>query len=213
MDKNLKRTIIMLVCVVGLIFFSMVLQVLNIPIPNLPSVVRLQFSSVLILLGAIAYGPFTGVFIVLAKSFFYLWLTNCGFAEFLATAVPDLVFVTIASVIYINIRGGVIKKTDRKGETYKKIVTRRKRILISGSVATVVSTIVAVVATRLFQVPSFELEEVLAEYTKFIGVSDINSALVTVNLPVAFVEYAVATVVVAFLYKKVSRFMHGNIDR
>lgn len=212
MDKRLKRTIVMLVCVVGLVFFSMVLQVLDIPLPFLPSFARLQFSAVLALLGGIAYGPFTGTFIVLAKEFFYFCLTKCTFGELIASAVPDLAFVVISSVIYINIKGGVIKKTDRKGESYKKIVTRRKRIMISGVVATFVSTVLSVALTKFLEIPMSPMEqmEIVAEYSKLAGVNDVNTGLLVFNLPVAFFEYALATVVVALIYKKLSRFMHGK---
>lgn len=212
MDKKLKRTIVMLVCVVGMIFFSMVFQVLDIPLPFLPSTVRLQFSAVLALLGSIAYGPFVGAFIVLAKSFFYFWLTGCPFAELISTAVPDLAFVVITSVIYVNIKGGVVKKTNRKGESIKKIVTRRKRIMMSGIVAGVVATVLSVALTKFVSIPMLSLsqEQLLQEYSKVAGIADVNTGLFMINLPVVFFEYMIATIFVALIYKKLSRFMHGK---
>lgn len=216
MDKRLKRTIIMLVCIVGLVFFSMVLQVLNIPLSFLPSTVELQFSAVLELLGAIAYGPFVGIFIALAKGFFYFWLTGCSFAELIGNVVPDILFVTIASVVFIRIKGGAIKKVDRNGESYRKIVTRRKRIMISGILSSVIATLVSVISTRFIEIPLLikitdaTMESIVTEYSSFSFVSDLLSGILFVNVPVVLFEYLCATIFVALIYKKVSRFMHGR---
>lgn len=216
MDKKLKRTIIMLVCIVGLVFFSMVLQVLDIPLPFLPSNVKLQFSAILELLGAVAYGPFVGMFIVLAKEFFYYWLTSCSFAELLGNLIPDFIFVTIASIMFIRIKGGAIKKVDRKGETYKKIVTRRKRIMISGFLSTAVSSVISALVTRFIEIPLLPRfteatsESILAEYTSISFVSDLSTGILFVDLPIVLFEYILATVIVALIFKKISSFMHGR---
>lgn len=216
MDKKMKRTIVMLVCIVGLVFFSMVFMVLNIPLPFLPSFVELQFSAVLELFGAIAYGPFVGIFIVLAKEFFYYWLTGCAFVELVSNIIADVVFVVISSCMYVNIRGGVIKKVDKKGNKHEKIVTRRKRIMISGGVATIASVVITAIFARFVDPVLFVKytdltnETMLQAYKNIAGIGSLSTGVLLVNVPIALLEYGIATIFVALLYKKVSGFMHGK---
>lgn len=216
-DKNLKRTIIMLTCTVGLIFLGVVFRVIDIPFPNLPSFVQFQLSALPSLVGAIAYGPFVGVFIVVAKEFFYFWLSGCTLYSLVEPLVLDFVFTVVASVIYHKIRGGVIKKKNRNGEVHKKIVTRRKKIMIAGSVATVFALVVGVILINYGVLPLLidktELTEqtALFEYSKAIaGIDSIQKGVLTVNAPVLLAEYFISTVLTALVYKPLSSFMHGR---
>lgn len=216
-DKSLKRTIIMLTCTVGLIFLGVVFRVIDIPFPNLPSFVQFQLSALPSLIGAIAYGPFIGVFIVVAKEFFYFWLSGCTLYSLVEPLVLDFVFTVVASVIYHKIRGGVIKKKNRNGEVHKKIVTRRKKIMIAGSVATVFALVVGVILINYGVLPLLidktELTEqtALFEYSKAIaGIDSIQKGVLTVNAPVLLAEYFISTVLTALVYKPLSSFMHGR---
>lgn len=216
-EKDLKRTIIMLVCSAGLIFLGVVFRVLNIPLPNLPSFVQLQLSALPSLIGAIAYGPFVGAFIVVAKEFFYFWLSGCSLYSLIEPLVLDFVFTVVASVIYHEIRGGVIKKKNRNGEVHKKIVTRKKRIMIAGSVATVFALVIGVLCITYGSLPlliaktDLTEQSVLFEYSKaFSGINSIQKGVLMVNTPVLLLEYVISTVLTAFVYKPLSSFMHGR---
>lgn len=216
-EKDLKRTIIMLVCTVGLIFLGMVFRVIDIPLPNLPSFVQLQLSALPSLIGAIAYGPFVGAFIVVAKEFFYFWLSGCTLYSLVEPLVLDFVFTVVASVIYHEIRGGVIKKKNRNGDVHKKIVTRRKRIMIAGSVATVFVLVIGVLFITYGSLPLLigktDLTEqtVLFEYSKaFSGIDSILKGVLMINAPVLILEYMISTVLTALVYKPLSSFMHGR---
>lgn len=216
-DKKTKRTILMLVNIVGLIFLGLVFQIVDIPIPSLPSFVTLQFSVLLALLGAIAYGPFVGIFVVFAKQFFYFWMTDCSLYSLIASAVADIVFVVCASIIFYNIKGGVIKKVDKNGQQYKKIVTRRKRILIAGALSTVLAAAVGFLLVNYVELPllisntGLTKDIALEEYSKALSLAtSLSKGVLMVNTPIMIVEYLASTVVVAFIYKPLSRFMHGR---
>lgn len=217
MDKKLKRTIIMLISIVGLIFFGMVFQIVDIPLPNLPSFVKFQLSSLPAMLGGIAYGPFVGIFIVLAKEFFYFWMTSCSFYELLGVGVTDVIFVVLSSIIYHEMRGGVIKKKNKNGEEYKKIVKRRKKVLLSGLIATAFTTLIGFLFIAYVDMPlliahsDLTDESVMYEYVKsYSSINSIQNGVLFVNTPIIMLEYLLSTIFASFIYKPLSNFMHGR---
>lgn len=217
MDKELKRNIVMMVSVIATVFFALVLEIVDINLPFLPEFTSINFSAIFELLASIAFGPFVGVGIVIAKSFFYIWIMGCTVADIIGSGISDCAFVLVAGMIFYTMRGGVVKKIDKNGEIVKKIVTRKKKVLICGASATVVACIVEFFVFAFITVPlmvrynSTTEAEILSAYLHSIpNISSIYTATAIVNVPIAILEYAVATVVVAFTYKPLSYYMHGR---
>lgn len=217
MDKELKRNIVMMVSVIATVFFALVLEIVDINLPFLPEFTSIRFSAIFELLGAIAFGPFVGVGVVVAKSFFYLWIMGCTVADIIGNGITDCVFVFVAGIIFYTMRGGVVKKTNKKGEAVKKIVTRKKKVLISGACACVIATVVSFFVFGFVSIPlmvryngTTQSEMFSAYLQTSSNLKNIYSGVALINVPIALFEYVVATVVVAFTYKPLSYYMHGR---
>ena len=220
MDKNIRITAVMIVSVIALTVVSLLLNISNLNFGILPEFIEIQFSAVTELTAAIAFGPFVGIGVVAVKSFFYWWIAGNEPALVIGGMLSEIVFVVVASVVYHRLRGGIIKNEDKNGNEITKIVTRRRRIMISGMISTVIAAALSFFVIRYITAPWYIR---VSDYTTplFVeayksavaSVSDLTSAIARVNVPLLLLEYFVSTVVCSFIYKPLSYVMHGRFIR
>ena len=72
-----------------LIGIAIILQYIEISIPIMPSFIKLDFSDLPELIGAFAYGPFTGVLIALIKNIIHMAVSQSGFVGELSNFLLD----------------------------------------------------------------------------------------------------------------------------
>ena len=98
-NSNLNKTRVLTGCGL-LIAVAVVLQYIEVPLPILPSFIKLDFSDLPEIIGAFAYGPLAGVAIALIKNIIHLAVSQSGFVGELSKFVLGASFALTAGLIY-----------------------------------------------------------------------------------------------------------------
>lgn len=175
---------------------AIVLQYIELPIPIMPSFVKLDFSDLPALIGSFAMGPACGVLIELIKNLIHLAVSQSGFVGELCNFMLGAVFVLVA------------------GWIYKKDKTRKGAI---------VGSLVGAIAMAAFSFPSnyfitypfyenFMPEDVIVSMYQAIlpGIKNLPQALLVFNVPFTFVKGMIDVVITFLVYKKISPLLHGR---
>ena len=99
MQKTQKRTRLIAGCGM-LTAAAIILQYMEIPIPFIPSFIKLDFSDLPELIGAFAYGPIAGIVIALVKNIIHLAVSQSDYIGELSNFLLGAVFAGVAGVIY-----------------------------------------------------------------------------------------------------------------
>ena len=95
-----KKSVRNLVLAGILVALSLVLMLLELPIPFLPPWLKLDFSTVPLLIGGFAMGPVWGICMQAVKSALHLLWSSTGGVGELADFIMGGAFVLTASLIY-----------------------------------------------------------------------------------------------------------------
>lgn len=157
---------------------------------------KLDFSNLPILLGTFAYGPLSGMFILLIKDLTGLLHSSTAGVGELADFLMSGVFVLASGLIYENLR-------------------TRKGALIGMLTGTVLATIMGVITNLYILVPLLIPENGLEVITKM-G----NSIFSSIDTPFKFFLYITAPfnilkgllicVITFIVYKRLSPILHGT---
>lgn len=151
--KSSVQNVRMLTMTAVLSAISFILAFFEFPVPLSPSFARMDLSDLPALIGALAYGPMTGVWIEVAKNVLQLTTTSTGGIGELANGIMGSSFVATAGLIY------QLRKT-------------RKTAVIACLIASVVMGIVAAIANYFILLPVFEafmpLDQLIASFGEFI---------------------------------------------
>ena len=173
---------------------AFVLQYFEIPVPVMPSFVKLDLSDLPALVGAFAMGPVCGVLIELIKNVLHLAASQSGFVGELCNFLFGAIFVLPAGIMY--------KKN------------KCKKAAMIGSVAGAVAMAVLSFPINLLIVYPFyenfmKRELIIGAYNTILAVvhgprlTELWQCLLMFNVPF--------TVVITWLiYKKISPVLHGQ---
>ena len=175
---------------------AIVLQYLEIPIPFIPSFIKLDFSDLPELIGAFAYGPIAGVVITFVKNVIHLAVSQSGYIGELSNFILGAVFSGVAGLIY------------RRNKTMKGA-------LVGGIVGAVCMAAVSFPSNLLIVYPFYynfmPKEAVLGAYQAIVpSMKSIEQSLLVFNVPFTLIKGIFCVVISMLIYKPLSPILHGK---
>ena len=175
---------------------AIVLQYLEIPIPFIPSFIKLDFSDLPELIGAFAYGPIAGVVITFVKNVIHLAVSQSGYIGELSNFILGAVFSGVAGLIY------------RRNKTMKGA-------LVGGIVGAVCMAAVSFPSNLFIVYPFYynfmPKEAVLGAYQAIVpSMKSIEQSLLVFNVPFTLIKGIFCVVISMFIYKPLSPILHGK---
>ena len=175
---------------------AIVLQYLEIPIPFIPSFIKLDFSDLPELIGAFAYGPIAGVVITFVKNVIHLAVSQSGYIGELSNFILGAVFSGVAGLIY------------RRNKTMKGA-------LVGGIVGAVCMAAVSFPSNLYIVYPFYynfmPKETVLGAYQAIVpSMKSIEQSLLVFNVPFTLIKGIFCVVISMLIYKPLSPILHGK---
>ncbi len=184
-EKTVKRltTVAMLTAV------AVALQYIEVPIPLMPSFIKLDFSDLPEIIGSFMFGPLAGVLIAFLKNIIHLAVSQSGFIGELSNFIIGASFSLVAGLIY-------------------KKMPNFKGALIAGVVASAVSGIISlpvnnyIIYPLYYSVMGFPKEAILGMYQIIRpSTKSIAEALLIFNVPFTIIKNLISAVVTLIIYK------------
>ena len=176
---------------------SVVLMYLQISLPFMPSFIQFDFSDLPALIGSYAFGPLSGVVIVLLKNLIHLLVSQTAWIGELSNFILGVLFVLPAGLIY----------------KYRKNKTGALIGALAGSVTMAVGGVFSnyFLIYPLFYQFAMPKEVILGMYQALLpSVDNMFEALVIFNLPFTFVKGLIVTGICLFIYKPLSPILKGK---
>lgn len=175
---------------------AVVLQYLEIPIPFIPSFIKLDFSDLPELVGAFAYGPLAGVIIALIKNIIHLAVSQSGYIGELSNFILGAVFAGSAGLVYM-------KNKTMKGA------------LIGGIVGALLMAAVSFPSNLFIVYPFYynfmPKEAVLQAYQAIVpSMKSIEQSLLVFNVPFTLIKGVFCVIISMLIYKPLSPLLHGK---
>ncbi len=194
--KNKKKMNIRTITIVAMLTaVAVVLQYLEIPIPLLPSFIKLDFSDLPEIIGAFICGPLAGVLIALLKNLIHMAVSMSGFVGELSNFVLGASFALTAGLIY------KCKKTAAGAA-------------VAGILACFVMAVISLplnyflIYPLYFSVMGFPQDAILQMYQLIRpSTNSIFEALVIFNMPFTFLKGMISVIVTLAVYKPL---MHAS---
>ena len=165
-----------------------------------PSFYRIDLSEIPVMIGTFAFGPIQGIVIELIKILLFLVIkgTNTGFVGELANFIIGVAMVVPAGLIYRH------KKT-------------KKNAIIGMSISTVFMAVVGVFLNAFVMIPLYSafmpIEQIIEAGKAIIPwVKDTFTFCLFCVLPFNLIKGIIVSVVVALIYKPLSRLIHKGIE-
>lgn len=195
MSKTQKKTRMIAGC--GMLSAAaIVLQYLEIPIPFIPSFIKLDFSDLPELLGAFAYGPLAGILIAFVKNLVHLVASQSNYVGELSNFLLGAVFAGVAGIIY------------KKHKTMKGA-------LVGGVVGAVCMALVSFPSNLFVVYPVYynfmPKEVILQAYQAIVpSVKSIEQSLLLFNVPFTLIKGIFCVVISMLIYKPLSPLLHDK---
>jgi len=175
---------------------AIALQYIEVPIPIIPSFIKLDFSDLPELIGAFAYGPFAGIIIALVKNLIHMAVSQSGYIGELSNFMLGAVFSCVAGIVY------------RKDKT-------KKGAFIGGIIGALCMAAVSYPSNLFIVYPFYynfmDKAAVLGMYQAIMpGVKSIEQALLIFNVPFTFVKGLICVAISMLIYKPLSPILHGK---
>lgn len=201
MKKIERKNIVKLTTTALLSAISAVLQFVEISIPIIPSFVKLDFSDLPAILGSFALGPGYGVVIEFLKNLLHLPFTQSAGVGEICNFILGAVFVFTAGMIY----------------KYKRTRTGAIIASVAGALA---MSIISLPANYYFVYPAYvkilnmPLDDIISMYNAILpGTNSLIRALCIFNLPFTFFKGIVNAALCFLIYKPLSSFLKGKINK
>lgn len=184
-QKTVKRltTIAMLTAV------AVALQYIEVPIPLMPTFIKLDFSDLPEIIGSFMFGPFAGVLIAFLKNIIHLAVSQSGFIGELSNFIIGASFALVAGFVY-------------------KKMPNLKGAIIAGVTASIVSGIISlpvnnfIIYPLYYSVMGFPKEAILSMYQIIRPSTDsIAEALLVFNVPFTILKNLVSAIFTLLIYK------------
>ena len=175
---------------------SIALQYLEIPIPIIPSFIKLDFSDLPALIGAFAYGPVAGIIIELVKNLIHMAVSQSGYIGELSNFMLGAVFTFVAGMVY-------------------KKYSSRTGALIGGIIGALCMAAISFPSNLFIVYPFYynfmDKAAVLGMYQAILpSVKSIEQALLIFNVPFTLVKGLLCVGISMLIYKPLSSILHGK---
>ena len=175
---------------------STVLMFISFPLPFFPQFLALDFSDVPAIIATFALGPVSGVAVEAIKALIHLMATKTSGVGELASFICGAAYVLVAGLIY-------------------SINKSKKNAIIAMIVSVCTTSIVAALVNIYLLLPAFRLlmgisSEMLISMARAVNpmVTSIDSLIYFVIVPFNIIKWAIVSIFVAVIYKKLSHFFH-----
>ena len=230
-DEKKRATVRMVLSLIVLTAAAILLQFAAFHVPNTPTLLTVEFSTLPELIASIAYGPLFGVAVCIFKNIVHVVFHPSYVISDFANLLLDSSFVFIAGLLYSRSMFYGDKKVIQPEDAHKDY--RRKRIFKSAFIGSIISAVPQFLITRFIAYPLFDkyyadqggsTERILAAYQEsydiitaklppFIAnliphVTNISRAIILYNLPMTFIKLFIVTCITALIYKYISRPLH-----
>lgn len=172
---------------------AVALQYIEVPIPLVPSFLKLDFSDLPELIGSFVLGPQYGVIICLLKNLIHLPVSGSMFVGEFSNFILGAIFVFVAGIIY-------------------KYHKTKKGALVASICGALAMAVVSVVTNYFIVYPMYaqlwaggDMNVIINMYKALLPVSDtLLKSLVIFNLPFTFGKGIVVAAITMFIYKPLS---------
>ena len=187
--KN-SRVSIKVIAATGLLTaVAVVLQYIELAIPIMPSFIKLDFSDIPELIGAVFFGPVIGIVIAFLKNLIHMLVSQSGFVGELSNFLLGASFALTAGIVY-RVKKGI------PGVILAGILGSVEMALIS------VPTNYFLIYPLYYNVMGFPKEAVLGMYKVLMpSIEGIPDGLLIFNLPFTLVKGLICTVFTVIVYK------------
>lgn len=172
---------------------GVILQLLEIPLPFIPSFIKLDFSDLPGFIGAFVCGPLAGVLITLIRNVIHIFMgSSAGIGE-LSNFILSASFVLTAGLIY-------------------KKMPNIKGVLIGGVAGAVIMGIVSfpvnnfIIYPLYYSVMGFPQEAILQMYQAIRpSTKSIAEALIVFNVPFTIAKGLISVIITSIIYKPLEK--------
>lgn len=172
---------------------GVILQMLEIPLPFIPSFIKLDFSDLPGFIGAFVCGPLAGVLITLIRNVIHIFTgSSAGIGE-LSNFILSASFVLTAGLIY-------------------KKMPNIKGVLIGGVAGAVIMGIVSfpvnnfIIYPLYYSVMGFPQEAILQMYQAIRpSTKSIAEALIVFNVPFTIAKGLISVIITSIIYKPLEK--------
>lgn len=189
MKPQNQKTVKRLTTVAMLTAVAVALQYIEVPIPLMPSFIKLDFSDLPELIASFMFGPLAGVLVAFLKNIIHLAVSQSGFIGELSNFIIGAAFAFVAGLIY-------------------KKMPNIKGALIAGVVAAAVSGIISlpvnnyIIYPLYYSVMGFPKEAILGMYQIIRpSTKSIAEALLVFNVPFTVIKNLISVVVTLMIFK------------
>lgn len=179
-----------------LIGIAIILQYLEISLPMMPSFIKLDFSDLPSLIGALAYGPFTGILIALIKNIVHMAVSQSGFVGELSNFLLSATFAAVAGYIY--------QKNPSK-----------KNVLKASAIGALAMAIISwpinywIIYPMYYNILGFPEVAILKMYQIILpSVKSIGQALLIFNAPFTLVKGILNGLILVLIYNRIEFIFH-----
>ncbi|MGN8772956.1 ECF transporter S component [Candidatus Weimeria sp. HCP3S3_B5] len=195
--KRSSRGSVRYIAVTGVLSASaFILQLLEIPLPFLPSFIKFDFSDLPALIGSFAMGPVCGILIELLKNLFHALVSQSFGVGEISNFILGAIFVGISGLIY---------KVDRT-----------KRGAVIASVAGAIAMAALSFPSNIFFVyPVYynfmPKATILAAYQAIIpSMKSVEQSILCFNVPFTFAKGMIDVLITFLIYKRISPLLKGR---
>lgn len=172
---------------------GVILQMLEIPLPFIPSFIKLDFSDLPGFIGAFVCGPLAGVLISLIRNVIHIFMgSSAGIGE-LSNFILSASFVLTAGLIY-------------------KKMPNIKGVLVGGVAGAVIMGIVSfpvnnfIIYPLYYSVMGFPQEAILQMYQAIRpSTKSIAEALIVFNVPFTIAKGLISVIITSVIYKPLEK--------
>lgn len=193
MNTKKKNNITKLTTIAMLTAIGVILQYLEISIPIVPSFIKLDFSDLPELIGALTYGPVAGVLICLIRNIIHMLASNSGFVGELSNFIIGAALALTAGLIH------------KKFPTYKGALTGS----IAGCFAMGIISLPSnffVIYPLYYNVVGIPQETILDMYRILRpSTESIFEALLVFNVPFTIIKGLICAAAAMAVYKPLDR--------
>ena len=213
--------------IVGLTALAILLSFINIRLPFISSMFKLDLSVFPELISAIAYGPVAGVITCFVKFFMHITFAPKFLLPDISNFIVDTAFVVFSAIFYSS-HMYMVEKRDKKAGKFE----REKGIFFGALISSIPALILQFFLTEFLVYPKLEkyysksgisYERILSNYTKSVealrnhfpslagkipDIKGIWMGILTINLPITFIKYLFVAIVTMIIYKYISPFLH-----
>ena len=199
MEKSEKILSVRRMAIIGVLSaLATIVMIFEVPLWFAPGFYKLDFSEVIVLIGAFALGPVAGITIEFLKvllNFFINWTVTMGVGE-LANFLIGCAFIVPASVIYK-------KHKTRKGAIIGMLIGILTMSLVGGPV----NYFVILPAYSYFM--NLDLNVIIEMGSKLnSSITDLKTFVVLATVPFNLLKGFVSALITLLMYKNISKFIH-----